>query len=188
MPLRRLIFLSSLLLTVGALSPPAALGAAKGTDRPLRGTSTVTANVNLATGTGTTDGTFLLTHLGKGTLHADSTSFSVTGNTFAFTDTVVLVAANGDKVFGTDRGVGTLTSTGQTLSIVGSITGGTGRFADASGTFTITSRSVGVNFSIVGLIATQTYNDTWDGQISYKRHRPGRGSRSAICSPRPRRP
>ena len=166
MPQRRLIFLSSLVLAVAALSPAAALGAAKGTDRPMSGTLTATAHDNLATQTSTIDGTFLFTHLGKGTFHDDFTSFTLTGgNTFTFTSTETSVAANGDKLFVTNAGTGTLTSTGSETTTVSTITGGTGRFADASGTFTVTS--VGVTVSTVGSIVTQTLTSTSEGQISY---------------------
>jgi hypothetical protein len=166
MPLRRLIFLSSLVLAVAALSPPAALGAANGTDRPVKGKSTSTAIVNLATGTGTIDGTGQFTHIGKFTFHDDFTSFTLTGpTTFAFTSTETVVAANGDETFVTYAGTGTLTVTGTEATAVGTITGGTGRFADASGTFTVTS--VGVTVSTVGSTVTSTLANTSEGQTSY---------------------
>src|SRR5215207_4376638 len=79
MPIRRLIFLSSLVLAVAALSPAAALGAAKGTDRPLSGTSTSTTTVDLATGTGISVGVGQLSHLGRTTFTNDITSFTLTG-------------------------------------------------------------------------------------------------------------
>ncbi|MEK6251842.1 MAG: hypothetical protein AABM43_07840 [Actinomycetota bacterium] len=153
-----------MVLAVAALSPAAALGAAKGTDRPLKGTRTATSIVNLATGTGTVDGTFRFTHLGKGIFYEEVTS-TLTGNTFVVTGTETFVAANGDKLFVTVAGTGTLTSTGTESTIVGTITGGTGRFADASGTFTATG--VGVIVSVVGSIVTSTATHTPEGQISY---------------------
>ena len=168
MPLRRLIFLSSLVLAVAALSPAAALGAAKGTDRPLKGTVTATTHDNLATQTSTIDGTFLFTHLGKGTFHEYTTSSTQTGNTFTYTATETYVAANGDKLFATVAATGTFTPFQDTT--VETITGGTGRFAGASGTFT-TAR-VGVIVSVVfvpgvGVIVTDTFTGTAVGQISY---------------------
>ena len=170
MPLRRLIFLSSLVLAVAALSPAAALGAAKGTDRPLKGTLTATAHDNLSTGMNTVDGTFLFTHLGKGTFHEDATAGTVTGNTFTATGTTTFVAANGDKLFTTDAGTGTFTPL-QNM-VVSTITGGTGRFAGASGTITTTRVVVVGSVSIVfvpgvGVIATDTFTGTAEGQISY---------------------
>jgi hypothetical protein len=170
MPLRRLILLSSLVLAVAALSPAAALGAAKGTDRPLKGTLTATAHDNLSTGTATADGTFLFTHLGKGTFHLDATGTGITGNTFTATGTTTFVAANGDRLFTTFTSTGTFTPAENTT--VETITGGTGRFADASGTFT-TARAVVVGSVStvfvpgVGVIFTDTFTGTAEGQISY---------------------
>ena len=164
----RFLLLASLVLAVAALSacrlpPPEPL-------HPLTGTSTATAIINTATGTGTVDGTFRFTNLGNGTYHNDLTGFTLTGNTFVDTGTASFVVAddnkaNGDKVFTTSAGTGTVTSTGSESTTVHTITGGTGRFADATGTFTITN--VGVTVSTVGSIVTQTLTGTVQGQISY---------------------
>jgi hypothetical protein len=171
MPLRRLIFLSSLVLAVAALGPAAALGAANGTDRPLSGTITATATDNLSTGTSAVVGTFLFTHLGKGTFHEDATAGPSPGpNRFTYTGTETYVAANGDKLFATVAATGTLTPPANTT--VETITGGTGRFAGASGTFT-TARAVVVGSVStvfvpgVGVILTDTFTGTAEGQISY---------------------
>ena len=52
---------------------------------------------------------------------------------------VILVAANGDMIFGEGEGQGTPTATPGVVSIVETfdITGGTGRFEGASGTFVV---------------------------------------------------
>ncbi len=52
---------------------------------------------------------------------------------------ITLVAANGDNVFATQTGIGIPTSDPDVFTIteVNTITGGTGRFAGATGTFTI---------------------------------------------------
>ncbi len=161
MPLRRLIFLSSLVLAVAALSPAMALGAANGTDRPVSGTSTSTTILNTATGIGVSDGIGELSHLGAFTFHNDFTSFTVTGpNTFSYTLTTIWVAANGDEFFSTGTATGTLTA-GIKSTLVSTITGGTGRFADASGT--ITSSVISVNVSPGVLHDTEIH----EGQISY---------------------
>jgi hypothetical protein len=165
MSLRRLIFLSSLVLAVAALSPAAALGAAKGTDRPLSGTSTSTSTVDIVTGTGTVDGSGQISHLGRFTFHNDFTSVTITGpDTFSFTLTAIIVAANGDKVFTTATGTATFTSTTAEATLVSTITGGTGRFADASGTLTTRISSV---LSVVGTTLTTRDTETHKGQISY---------------------
>ena len=164
MPLRRLIFLSSLVLAVAALSPAAALGAAKGTDRPLKGTVTATTMDNLATLTVEVDGTFLFTHLGKGTFHEDATACCFGVTTFRFTGTETLVAANGDKLFATIAATVCYRFC-PVLTLVSTITGGTGRFADASGTFT--TQEQGVLGTIVGVIERNSFTGTTEGQISY---------------------
>jgi hypothetical protein len=58
---------------------------------------------------------------------------------FAASESATLVAANGDMIFGEGSGQGTLTGTPGVVSIVETytITGGTGRFADATGNFTV---------------------------------------------------
>ena len=133
MPLRKVLFLSGLVLAVVAMSPAAAMGAAKGTDRPLKGTTTSTTTVNLITGAGTSVSSGHLSHLGAVT-GSQNAQFALVGpNGFSFTGTGTTVAANGDKLFTTVSGAGTLGPPVQSTA-VNTITGGTGRFADASGT------------------------------------------------------
>jgi hypothetical protein len=75
------------------------------------------------------------------------------------------VAANGDEVFTTATGTGTMTATESELTLVSTITGGTGRFADASGT--VTTKISSVTVSVVGSTATSHDTETHTGQISY---------------------
>jgi hypothetical protein len=163
MQLRRLLFLASLVVAVAALSPAAAQGAAKGTDRPLKGTSTSTSTIDLATGTGTSDGTSQLSHCGTTTFHNDFTYTPTGPDTFSLVGTDTEVCANGDKLFSTFTITGTL-STGTSTGVF-TDTGGTGRFVDASGTFTIAATSTIV--SVVGTIVTTHDTNTVDGRISY---------------------
>jgi hypothetical protein len=154
------------LLAVGAVSPTAALGKAQGTDRPISGTTTSTTTVDIATGTGTAVGAGQISHLGKTTFTNDFTSFTLTGpDTFSFTLTAIIVAANGDEIYTTATGTGTLTATGSEITLVSTITGGSGRFADASGTLTTTITSVTV--STVGTTITTRETETHTGRISY---------------------
>jgi hypothetical protein len=154
------------LLALAALSPAAALGKAHGTDRPSKGTSTSATTVDLATGTGISDVSGHLTHLGRFTFHNDFTGFTVTGNTFNWTQTATIVAANGDEIFTTAVGTGTLLPNNTSeATLVSTITGGTGRFADASGTLTTSISSVTV--SAVGTTITSHDTETHTGRISY---------------------
>ena len=173
---RRLLILSSVVLAVAALSacrlpPPEPL-------HPVTGTTSGTAIIDSATGTGTSDGPFDLTVLGMGTLHNDFTSSTQTGNTITLTGTAIwstraesdAAAAkggkeDGDKVFTTFTTTVTVTSTGFVATTVNTITGGAGRFKDASGTMTVTGP--GVTVSTVGSIITSTFTGTVQGQISY---------------------
>jgi hypothetical protein len=166
MPLRRLIFLSSLVVAVAAPSPGAALGASNATDRPLTGKSTATVTVDVATVTVTIDGTGQLSHLGKFTFHADQTFLAFTGGSAIFAGAETLVAANGDELFATATTTVTDTSatTSEATSVL-TITGGTGRFAGASGT--ITRHEQGVLVSIVGSTRSNAITSTWEGRISY---------------------
>jgi hypothetical protein len=162
MKLRRLIFLSSLVLAVAALSPAAAQGATRH-HVEIKGTSTSTTTINLATGKGTSDGTSHVSHCGTATFHNDFT-FTLTGpDTFSLVGTDTEVCANGDKLFSTFTVTGTL-STGTSTGVFTG-TGGTGRFVDASGTFTIAATSTIV--STVGTIVTTHDTNTIDGRISY---------------------
>ena len=154
------------LLAVAAVSPTAALGKAKGTDRPVRGTTTSTTTVDVATGSGIAVGVGRISHLGKTTFTNDFTSFTITGpDTFSYTLTAIIVAENGNEIFTTATGTGMLTPTGTESTLVSTITGGTGRFADASGT--ITTRVSSVNVSAVGTTFTTSDTETHTGRISY---------------------
>jgi hypothetical protein len=76
------------------------------------------------------------------------------------------VAANGGELFSTFTGSGVFTSATTAESTqVNTISGGTGRFADASGTFTITISSVIVSISATSETTDNT--DAFNGQISY---------------------
>jgi hypothetical protein len=153
------------LLGIAAVSPATALGKAKGTDRPSSGKSSSTTTVNLATGIGSVEGSGQLSHIGSFTFTNDITSFTLTGDTFSFTLTAVIVAANGDEIYTTATGNGTLTATGSEATLVSTITGGTGRFADASGTLTtaITSELVLVDGSTLTTEDTEIHQ----GRITY---------------------
>jgi hypothetical protein len=105
----------------------------------------------------TSEGTGTATHLGRFD-SVFSAELDLSGPEPSSAGTFIITAANGDSIHGTFVGKGTLTGT--TLAIVedATITGGTGRFAGVSGSFTVeraldqlTDRSAG----------------SFDGTISY---------------------
>lgn len=164
MLLRKLILLSGLVLTVVVLSPTATMGAPKGTDRPLTGTLTTTTTISLITGAASNVSSGNLSHLGAVTGSSDEQFVLLPANGFSWTGTGTIVASNGDKLFTTISGVGIFGPPLQSTR-VDTIIGGTGRFADASGTFTYTS--VSGSQSIVGSVETTINDATIKGTISY---------------------
>jgi hypothetical protein len=81
------------------------------------------------------DGTGSATHLGRFTLSADFTVIRATGNA---TGTATWTAANGDEIRVSVVGHGDIVVFPiVTITETHTITGGTGRFADATGTITI---------------------------------------------------
>jgi len=160
--MRRFTTFLSLLIVAAMLTAAPALAQRGGTDRPLKGSSVSTSTVDLATGTGTSDGTSSLAHFGTTTFHNDFT-ISLAGDVFTLTGTDTEVAANGDELFSTFTVTGRL-STGRSTGVF-TITGGTGRFADASGTFTIAATSV--EDAPVGSTVTTHDSNSIDGRISY---------------------
>ena len=165
MSLRRFVFLTGLVLTLAATSPSAALAAAHGTDRPLTGTNTGTGTLNLDTGAQTVNFSGQLSHLGADIGHADLTITFTSDSTFTYTGTRTFVAANGDEVFSAVTGSGTSTPPSSESTETDTITGGTGRFARATGTYTNTVSSVVV--SVIGPIVTTRVTAVVQGQISY---------------------
>jgi hypothetical protein len=112
-----------------ALGTGVAFGAAKGTDRPYKASGYATGSINPVSGTFTFDGTEQVAHLGRATLHGEGAFTGPTSTAF----TATLVAANGDTL--RLSGSGVITS-GTTSTNLDTITGGTGRFAGASGELT----------------------------------------------------
>ena len=165
MSLRRFVFLTGLVLALAATSPSAALAAAHGTDRPLTGTNTGTGTLNLDTGAQTVNFSGQLSHLGADTGHADLTLTFTSASTFTYTGTRTFVAANGDEVFSAVMGSGTSTPPTAESTETDTITGGTGRFAGATGTYTNTVSSVIV--SVTDTTVTTRVTAAVQGQISY---------------------
>lgn len=126
--------LAGLVLSVAAVSP--ASGTGESVDREIEGIGhgvVVTTYGEPTTFVG--DERAELSHLGDSTIHVQGISTSTeTGVELA--GTAVIVAANGDELRSTFRGPGTMTPSGLEATVVGAVTGGTGRFEHASGTIT----------------------------------------------------
>jgi hypothetical protein len=165
-----LILMSSLALTV--VAPAAAVAKQGGADRPLKGSGSGTTTFNFATNPfpSADEGTARISHLGKSTYSQDYLVTFTSATAFTVAGTATTVAANGDMLFATFTGTGELGGVfgvGQTAetTVVSTVTGGTGRFADASGTLTSTVSTVAL--SVVGTAGTSSQTFTARGTISY---------------------
>jgi hypothetical protein len=165
-----LILASSLALALAA--PGAAVAKRGGTDRPWKGRASGTLTFDLGTTPfpATSTGTGRLSHLGKGT-YSQQFTITLTGpTTFNVAGTQTIVAANGDTLFLSFTGTGELAGafgvgqTSETTAVL-TVTGGTGRFSDASGT--LTSKVFTEITSIVFTTVTATQSSRLTGRISY---------------------
>lgn len=99
------------------------------------------------------------THLGESSFVANNTIYITLPPPFQAAGTTVFVADNGDEFYTSFTGTSTPGPNGTSIVVVHhTITGGTGRFADATGTFT---------GNTVANPALPTGNITYDGTISY---------------------
>jgi hypothetical protein len=139
-------FLSSLVLGVGLISPGAALAGPGGSSLPLIGHSTGSSIVDFVSGATTGSSSGVESILGAFTTTANTVfAGSPPPSVFPYTITgnETTVAANGDELFGTILpGDGNGLADNDTLTAAGTnvvtITGGTGRFAHATGSYTET--------------------------------------------------
>ena len=122
-------------LAGATLTAPAQAGAK---ELPLKGTlqSVETYVVNPPTMSVTANGSGNATHLGAYTI---SYEVEVNLETLSGVGSAQIVAANGDVLYANLLGQATPTGTTDVFNVVEefTITGGTGRFADASGNFTL---------------------------------------------------
>ena len=167
---RKGLILCGLVLALAALSPASALAKAGGTDRHVKGTTSGTVTGTLGATIGVTiDLTGVATHVGKYSGHFDAVGV-ISGGEVVGDGTFTLVAANGDQLTGPFEFSSQLEFTAVHPSTAFlTITGGTGRFADASGTITSQNLETPICFaepSCPGLIIDGLEGEL-TGQISY---------------------
>jgi hypothetical protein len=130
--------IAPLLIVALAGTTLAAPAKAEKKELPFKGTlqSVETYVVNPPTMSVTANGSGNATHLGQYAIHYD---VEVNLETLAGEGSAQLVAANGDVLYANLLGQATPTGTTDVFNVVEefTITGGTGRFADASGNFTL---------------------------------------------------
>jgi hypothetical protein len=138
MKIRRPLFLAVVAATAVSLATIAA--GALAAETPFKGKVNAVEMVvpSPPTASLTRDGTGTATYIGRYTEHIVMT---INLPTLSSTGTSTFTAANGDTLTATVLGQASPTTTPGVLSIVEhyTITGGTGRFADATGTFTLNS-------------------------------------------------
>ena len=166
MTTRNAMALAGLVLALAILSPAAALANAGGTDRPLPASWSQTTSLDPATGAVVSDGAGVTAHIGKFSVHTEGTgAHNPADNTFVGSGNATVVAANGDQFTTAYTFTSSPTATGRTVDIEQTITGGTGRFADASGT--LQSSCLGGPPSPVGGQLITKEECTGTGHISY---------------------
>jgi len=164
--MRKMILAAVLVLTLGVFLPGSARPAVGGSDLPFAGSQTGVSTVNVATGQFHAVSTGPATHFGL-TVFEQRGQFIPTGpGTFDYLGTGTLTAANGDQMFGTLSGSVSFSDSIHSTTVIDFVSnGGTGRFADASLSFTGTAH--GTRTSLVGSIATGTFESTAVGRLSY---------------------
>jgi hypothetical protein len=170
MPKHKGLMVCGLVLALAALAPASALAKAGGTDRPVKGTTSGTVTGTLTSPLGITiDLTGRVTHLGKYSVHIDAVGV-ISGGEVVGDGTFTVVAANGDQLTGTTTFTAPLPGGNvHTTTAFLTITGGTGRFADASGTMTSQNLETPICFaqpSCPGLII-DALEGNLRGRISY---------------------
>jgi hypothetical protein len=153
-------------LTLAVLSPAPASADSGGTDRPLNGTLAGLVTLSPTTGGFAGEATGVMSHLGEVTASQAGHIRPTEDGHYAGASTWSVVADNGDTLSGT----ATLTVEGppagvHTTTMVATIEAGTGRFADASGTFTYVFHVSPVSFD--GKTVVNALQGTATGRISY---------------------
>ena len=161
---RQLLVVFALALPLPVLNAGVASGAANGADRPFSASGSAAVTVDLTQGLEVSiAGTLNATHMGRSTWQAVVTSIDL-AEVITVTYVNTITAANGDAL--TTEAVGVIDGTAFTFTAVETITGGTGRFAGASGSFTLSGAITEINDPGTGII-TIPLTVSSNGTISY---------------------
>jgi hypothetical protein len=162
------VFLSGLVVGVGLISPTLALGAPNG-DLTLNGKATGVASTDTSTNPSpvTVSGVGRISHLGEVVVLANdflTPHGPVPMIPYTITGTETLIVANGAQLFGTVTGTGVNNSGATSGMNVVTITGGTGGFAGATGSYTETY--TGHIFSSIGPNVVGPLHTIFRGRIT----------------------
>ena len=165
-PSPQAVALAGLALAFAALGPSAAVAKQGGTDRPIAAKQSGTNVIDVASGSFVIDVAGTRSHLGKVTAHYTGVATPSGPNTLSISGSSVEVAANGDKLYATLSASATLDAAFNAEgTLVNTFTGGTGRFANASGvetgTFSMATRSFD------GVTLTSALSISLTGTVSY---------------------
>ena len=157
------------------LTPASALAKPKSRDKLVTGPISGTTTVDLAAGTATGEGTARLSHIGRSRYRLDGTFVSTSPTSASVSGTGSLVAANGDRLFGTYTG--TLTEivplVSSHSSLVFTVTGGTGRFEHATGSLTSQADNVVISSDPATGVFVNRDTGTVSGRIHFARSHRG---------------
>jgi hypothetical protein len=149
------------ILALAVLIPASAPAQTGGTAVPIQGNGSGSITINTVTGALTGQESGNLSHLGRYSLRLQGSASTDADGTVSGSGTVTIVAADGDQLTGTFK----VTGGNGTQRVVVTITGGTGRFTNASGTLTVIC--VGGPPRQEGQFLVIDHNCTTKGQISY---------------------
>ena len=165
---RTALGLAALVVALAVVSPAAAMAAAGGTDRPLKGTASGTVRLNLVTHDYVAEVTGTTTHSGLYGARDEGSGAFLPDFSFSATGEMSIVVANGDEIHGPSMLTTSPFTPGaveHTTTQVTTVTGGTGRFEGATGT--LTGHYDITPIGVEGPTLVNHVEGTIEGSISY---------------------
>jgi hypothetical protein len=159
---------AALVVVLAVATAGSAMANAGGTDRTIKGTGSGTVRLNLLTHDFAAEVSGTTTHIGLYGARSEGSGAFLPDLSFAGRGEVVIVAANGDEVHGPSMLTTSPFTPGaveHTTTEVTTITGGTGRFADATGT--LTGHYDITPIGVEGATLVNHVEATIEGSISY---------------------